>query len=41
MIEKQKNDTQYTYDLHFPYRTEVRVVWSEKRQCITTALERK
>ena len=41
MEEKQKNDTQYIYDLHFQHRSEIRVVWSEKRQCITTALERK
>lgn len=41
MEEKQKNDTQHTYDLHFPRRSEIRVVWSEKRQCITTALERR
>ena len=39
-IEYQKNDTQYIYDLDFPYRNAIRVVWSEKRQCITTALPR-
>ena len=40
MIEEQDNDTQYTYDIVFKYITTVRVVWSETRQCITTALKR-
>lgn len=40
MTEKQKNDIQYTYDLNFKYRGTIRIVWSEKRQLITTALER-
>ena len=38
--EFQKNDIQVTYDLEFRYRNPIRVVWSEKRQCITTVLER-
>ena len=38
MVEYQKNDTQYTYDLRFRYRTSIRVVWSENRNCITTVL---
>ena len=33
-----QDDVQYTYDLLFPYRENIRVVWSKKRQCITTAL---
>ena len=41
MIEEQDNDTQYTYDVNFKYRATIRLVWSDKRQCITTALERK
>jgi len=41
MMEKQDNDTQYTYDLDFKYRGIIRVVWSGSRQCITTVLERK
>ena len=40
-IEYHKNDNQFIYDLHFPHRSEIRVVWSEKRQCVTTALERR
>lgn len=40
MTEIQENDTQYTYDLIFPRRGDIRVVWSEKRQCITTVLKR-
>jgi len=38
--EYQKNDTQRVYDLEFEFRGPIRVVWSEKRQCITTALKR-
>lgn len=41
MIEKQKDGDQYTYDLNFKYRGTIRVVWNKKRQCITTALERR
>jgi hypothetical protein len=40
MMEKQDNDIQYTYDLDFKYKGTLRVVWSDKRQCITTVLER-
>ncbi len=39
-IEYQKDDNQYVYDLEFPRRKDVRVVWSEKRQLITTVLKR-
>jgi len=39
-IEYQKDDKQYVYDLQFPRRGDIRVVWSEKRQLITTVLER-
>ena len=38
--EKQKNDTQYIYDIKFALNPILRVVWSEKRQRITTVLER-
>lgn len=41
MMEKQKGDTQYTYDIQFKHRRDIRVVWSEKRQCITTVLKRR
>jgi len=41
MVEKQKNDTQYVYDLNFKYKNRIRVVWSEKRNCITTVLKEK
>lgn len=41
MTEKQDKDIQYTYDLDFKYRGKIRVVWSNERQCITTALERR
>ncbi len=37
-VEYQEDDTQYVYDLNFPRRNPIRVVWSDKRQCITTAL---
>ena len=40
MIEKQKNDVQYIYDLNFKYRGTIRVVWSEERHLITTVLKR-
>ena len=39
-IEYQKGDNQYVYDLQFPRRGDIRIVWSEKRQLITTVLER-
>jgi len=38
--EHQDNDTQIIYDLEFMHRNPIRVVWSEKRQCITTVLKR-
>ena len=38
--EYQDNDTQIIYDLEFMHRNPIRVVWSEKRQCITTVLKR-
>ena len=38
MIENQLNDVQYTYDLHFLHRDDIRVVWSDARRCITTVL---
>jgi len=41
MIEYQKDGDQYTYDLQFRYRRNIRVVWNEAKQYITTALERK
>ena len=40
MIEEQDNDIQYTYDVDFKYKATIRLVWSAKRQCITTALKR-
>ena len=42
MVEEefQSDDTQIIYDLEFIHRDPIRVVWSEKRQCITTVLER-
>jgi len=40
MVEIHNNDTQYIYDLQFQYRGTIRVVWSEKRKCITTVLRR-
>ena len=39
--EYQKNDTQHVYDLSFPFRNDIRVVWSKKRDCITTALNKR
>jgi hypothetical protein len=41
MIEKQKDDQQYTYDINFKYRGVIRVVWSKKKGYITTVLERR
>ena len=38
--EYQDGDTQIIYDLEFVHRDPIRVVWSEKRQCITTVLAR-
>lgn len=38
--EYQANDTQTIYDLEFVHHGPIRVVWSEKRQCITTVLKR-
>ena len=38
--EYQDGDTQIIYDLEFVHRDPIRVVWSEKRQRITTVLER-
>ena len=38
-IEKQKDDIQRIHDLGFR-GVLVRVVWSEKRQCLTTAIPR-
>ena len=40
MIERQDKDVQYTYDLDFKEGQPIRVVWSNTRDCITTALER-
>lgn len=40
-IEYQKDDKQFIYDMSFRYTSVIRLVWSEKRQCITTALERR
>ena len=37
-IEYQKDDKQFIYDISFRYTNVIRVVWSEKRQCITTTL---
>lgn len=41
MTEIQGGDTQTTYDLKMSFCPDVRVVWSKKRDCITTVLERK
>jgi len=42
MVKKEggKNNIQIIYDLEFVYCDPIRVVWSEKRQCITTVLKR-
>jgi len=37
--EPQKKFTQYIYDLVFKRRI-IRVVWNDKKQCITTVLRR-
>lgn len=39
--EEQKGDVQKIYDLRHDLAPPIRVVWSEKRQCITTAIKRK
>lgn len=39
-VEKQKSDVQYIYDLKWDLMPKIRVVWSEKRQRITTAIKR-
>ena len=39
--EEQKGDVQKIYDLKHDLSPTIRVVWSEKRQRITTALPRK
>ena len=39
--EYQQNDTQIIYDMHFPHRDDIRVVWSESKQLITTALPKR
>ena len=38
--EEQKGDIQKIYDLKHDIDPKIRVVWSEVRQCITTALRR-
>ena len=38
--EYQDNDIQIIYDVEFVFIDPIRVVWSEKRQCITTVLKR-
>ncbi len=38
--ETQKGDVQYIYDLKHSIDPKIRVVWSEKRQLITTVLKR-
>jgi len=38
-IEDQKNDTQRTYEVNF-CSVRMKVVWSGKRQCLTTVLPR-
>lgn len=40
-VEKQKNDTQYIYDLKIDLLPKIRVVWSNKKDRITTVLKRK
>jgi hypothetical protein len=39
--EYQHDDVQQIYDLDFPYKNPIRVVWSTKREWITTVLKRK
>lgn len=39
--EKQKGDTQHIYDLRHDLYSPIRVVWSEKKGYITTALPRR
>ncbi len=38
-IEKQKDDTQIIFDVTYKFIDPIRVVWSEKRKCVTTALK--
>jgi len=39
--EKQKDDTQWIYDLDLDLDGKIRVVWSHNRDYITTALTRR
>lgn len=39
--EEQKGDVQKIYDLKHDLNPKIRVVWSEKKQYITTAIPRK
>ena len=40
MKENKQDKLQYIYDLDYHFRGKIRVVWSDERQCITTALSR-
>jgi len=39
--EPQKDDIQIIADIHYKFMESIRVVWSSKRRCITTAIKRK
>jgi len=40
-IEKQKDDTQMIFDIKYKFIESIRVVWSDERACITTAIKRR
>jgi len=40
-IENQNNDTQMIFDIKYKFMDSIRVVWSDKRECITTAIKRR
>jgi len=40
-VEKQKDDTQIIFDIKYKFMEPIRVVWSDMRSCITTAIKRK
>lgn len=40
-VETQKDDTQMIVDIKYKFIPILRVVWSDKRQCITTAIKRR
>lgn len=41
MAENKQGELQFIYDYYYDYnKGKIRVVWSDERQCITTALKR-